>query len=471
MSRRDAGPAILEDPWRAAPQRPGPAAARTPSAQLSLNIDVDGCFAFLLFISMLFAAQLGTLGAAILLALIPLYAVLQRKRLWAVLAPRWLLLVAPALALLSVFWSEAPGPSAKLALEFAATALGAMLLTGAKHPHAVLRGLFCAFIPYLMVALALGHTTAVGNGGGEAFSGLTDGKNLLGDIAASGLLISLGVVATSIQRRRLGWALAAIAGAGVAAYALVVARSAGALMGLGFGLVALSGLLAVYRGRTALRAVLFGFLSLCLTLGVIFHRWLATAMLQLGTDLFDKDATLTGRTYLWYRAQDLIQGKPLLGRGFHAFWLQGNIDAEGLWRYAGITTRGGFTFHNTLVEVLVQLGWFGLVALALSAAAAVWLLVLRCVKAPTVALCVWTGVLFYELVRMPIEAIGLAPLYFSTMLTFMALGFALGRPSVRPVRAPARPRGAMPVRVVAVRVLEPQDRSRQLLALPPRNSP
>jgi hypothetical protein len=37
---------------------------------------------------MLFAAQLGTLGAAILMTLIPLYAVLQRRRLWAVLAPR-----------------------------------------------------------------------------------------------------------------------------------------------------------------------------------------------------------------------------------------------------------------------------------------------------------------------------------------------------------------------------------------------
>jgi exopolysaccharide production protein ExoQ len=270
------------------------------------------------------------------------------------------LLIAPGLALLSVFWSEAPGPSAKLAVEFAATVLAALILAGAKNSHAVLRGMFAAFIPYLLIALALGHTTAVGNDGSEAFSGLTDGKNLLGDIAASGLLVSLGVLVTGIQRRRPGWALAALAGAAVAAYAMVISRSAGALLGLGFGLVALGGLLAVYRARVPLRAVLFGFLSLCLMLGIVFHRWLAATMLLLGSELFDKDATLTGRTYLWYRAQDLIHDKPVLGRGFHAFWLQGNIDAEGLWRYAGITTRGGFTFHNTVVEILVQLGWVGL---------------------------------------------------------------------------------------------------------------
>ena len=49
----------------------------------------------------------------------------------------------------------------------------------------------------------------------------------------------------------------------------------------------------------------------------------------------------------------------MLGRGYYAFWRQGNLDAEGLWRYFGIDSRGGFTFHNTLVDILVTLGWIG----------------------------------------------------------------------------------------------------------------
>src|SRR5207244_2815073 len=81
--------------------------------------------------------------------------------------------------------------------------------------------------------------------------------------------------------------------------------------------------------------------------------------------------TLTGRSYLWYRAADFIRERPLLGHGFEAFWVQGNIDAEGLWQYGKITTRGGFNFHNTVIELLVHFGWIGaLLTLAVFAIAA-----------------------------------------------------------------------------------------------------
>lgn len=463
-------PGVLDDPWRTRPHPPRAAAPqRAASARAGLRVDLDAAFATVMFLTMLFASQLGTLSAAMLILMVPAYAAFRRARLWAVLAPRWLLLVPVAVAGASVFWSQAPGESAKFAVEYAITALGGLLLAGAKHPHNVLRGLFAAFVLYVTVALALGQTVAVGNEGGAAFSGLTQGKNLLGDIAASGLLVSLGVLVTSFQRRRWPWAVAAAAGAAMTAYALVASRSAGALMGVSFGVVAMLALLAVVRAGVAVRTVLFGFLGLCLTLALIFHRWLATQLIQLGSDLFDKDATLTGRTYLWYRAQDLIEQRPLLGHGFQAFWLQGNTDAEGLWRYAGITTRSGFTFHNTLIELLVQMGWVGVGLIGAAVAVVLWLLVVRCIKAPTLSLCVWMGVLFYVLVRTPVEAIGLAPLYFSTVLTFMALGFALGRPSQRAPRAARRPVMVPTVRVVSARVLDPQPGARRLLA-PPRSS-
>jgi hypothetical protein len=139
-----------------------------------------------------------------------------------VLWPRGLLLVAPLVAGLSVFWSQAPGETAKFAVEYGITVLGALLLAGARNPHNVLRALVLAFGLYLAVALSFGHTTAVGNEGGSAFSGLTNGKNLLGDIAASGVLVGLGALVTAVPRRRWLWALAALVVAGVAFYALVV---------------------------------------------------------------------------------------------------------------------------------------------------------------------------------------------------------------------------------------------------------
>src|SRR5581483_2182010 len=97
--------------------------------------------------------------------------------------------------------------------------------------------------------------------------------------------------------------------------------------------------------------------------GVAFN-FLRDTVAQSGAAIFDKDPTFTGRTYLWYRAEPVIQQKPLLGHGFAAFWRPGSIDAEGLWRWAGVKHTVGFNFHNTFIETLVQLGIVGLVVIA-----------------------------------------------------------------------------------------------------------
>jgi hypothetical protein len=76
-------------------------------------------------------------------------------------------------------------------------------------------------------------------------------------------------------------------------------------------------------------------------------------------NVLKKDATLTGRTYLWEFAARLNEERPFLGRGYYAFWREGNLDAEGLWRWGGITGRHGFNFHNAFIEMQVDLGWVG----------------------------------------------------------------------------------------------------------------
>lgn len=408
------------------PRPARPARRSHPVSATLTGLDLDGGFSLLMFLLLLFSLQLGTLGAALLSLVILAYGAAMWRRLWSVLAPRAFLLVVPGFAVLSVFWSQAPGDSAKFALEFVLTVLAGLLLSAAKNPHAVFRGMATAFFIYVCAAIAFGHQTAVGAYGDQAFSGLSDGKNLLADIAATGLLLSLGVAVHALQHSRPSWALAGFFAALVQFYAVAAAHSAGALLGLGFGLIALAGLLAVYRAGMGLRAILVGFLCVCLVVGAASYEWLSTQLIELGADLFDKDPTLTGRTYLWYRADQLIAERPLLGRGFYAFWLQGDTDAEGLWRYAGITSRGGFSFHNTGVEILVQLGWLGLVTVLLTVLIGLGLLLRRFVLRPNLALCIWMSILLYELVRTPIEAVGMAPFYFSTILTFAALAAALG---------------------------------------------
>jgi exopolysaccharide production protein ExoQ len=158
-------------------------------------------------------------------------------------------------------------------------------------------------------------------------------------------------------------------------------------------------------------------------------------MMDASTRIFDKDTTLTGRTYLWERAYDLIRETPWIGRGFRSFWLQGNPDAEGLWQYAGITSRDGFNFHNTAVEILVHIGWVGLIVYGTVIVLALGFLVARFVTRPNLFICFWLSIFIYELVRMPIESIGFTEFYFSTVLLFMAMGSAFAAPAGKPFAA------------------------------------
>jgi exopolysaccharide production protein ExoQ len=73
-----------------------------------------------------------------------------------------------------------------------------------------------------------------------------------------------------------------------------------------------------------------------------------------------KSEDITGRGLLWQRAAVLIERWPTLGVGFSAFWLQGNPDAEALWRAEYIASRGGFHFHSFCYQTLIDLGYTGL---------------------------------------------------------------------------------------------------------------
>jgi exopolysaccharide production protein ExoQ len=214
---------------------------------------------------------------------------------------------------------------------------------------------------------------------------------------------------------------------GLDLYCVIGARSAGAVLGLGMAVLAIVGLTPLVYAGKAVRAWASATIGVCLVCIGVFYSAIAQAMIDLGATVFDKDPTLTGRTYLWYRAAELIREHPLLGRGFYAFWLQGNIDAEGLWRYFGIGGRGGFTFHNTFVEILVMLGYAGLVLIGAVVALGVIFLIRRFVMRPTLTQVFWMAILLYELARTPIETIGVAPFYFSTAVVFAALGAAFQR--------------------------------------------
>jgi exopolysaccharide production protein ExoQ len=406
-----------------------------------IAVEPDAIFAFGLFLPLIYMVQFGTVGAAAIAGLTPLYLFVRRRGLTRLLAPRAFLFAFPAFALFTGVYSTAPAETLKYALELWVTAAAALLLSSARNQRAVLRAIALAFTIYVAHALRTGAHATVGVSG-SAFSGLTDSKNLMADIASTGLITSLAVVLISVVERRWLWVAICTLAAAMEIYAVVAARSAGALLGLAMGLAPLMFLSPLVAAGRVLRGFVTAAVALTLAIVGLNFETIAAALMTLGEKLFDKDSTLTGRTYLWYRAFDLIRERPMLGQGYFSFWLQGSTDAEGLWEYAGIAQRSGFNFHNTLVDLLVTVGWLGAGVLILSVLIGAAALVRRFVCRPSLPLVFWISIFLYEMSRTPIETLGIQPFAFSTTLVFGALGAAFvplrgPRPAHRPIRTAA----------------------------------
>ena len=136
----------------------------------------------------------------------------------------------------------------KYAIEFTITVVIGLMLSASRRPMSVLFGLFLAFALYIAVSLAFGQSVFVGTTGTTAFSGLNRGKNMLADIASTGLLVSAATFLVAIAERRLLLILATVAVGLMQLYVVIEARSAGAMLGFGLAVIAF-----MHPGRASLR--------------------------------------------------------------------------------------------------------------------------------------------------------------------------------------------------------------------------
>jgi O-antigen ligase len=75
-----------------------------------------------------------------------------------------------------------------------------------------------------------------------------------------------------------------------------------------------------------------------------------------------KDNTLTGRTQIWAALMQSVLKHPLLGYGYQAFWIGARGEAVNTFA----TTHWLFAYaHNGYLEILLQLGLAGLVAICI----------------------------------------------------------------------------------------------------------
>ena len=281
---------------------------------------------------------------------------------------RWIGLVRlpyllPLFAIASTLWSIEPAQSFKLGVEFLVFTALAVVSARAQSRRSWLSSFMCALLVGVVLSALFRTTVAVGTTGEIAMIGVFGSKNNLAHFVCLSMMSSVAVLADRGQPRVLR--ALAVFGLVIDPALLIKAHSLGALFAGGVALAVLGAVLftsALPRPRRGLVVSLIAIVGVCLV------GWVMLALSQ-GFDLSSilvaagKDPSLTGRTFLWSRAREFIAMKPLLGLGYQAFWVQGHVEAEALWRYAQIETRSGFHFHNLYYETAVELGYLGVAIL------------------------------------------------------------------------------------------------------------
>lgn len=409
---------------------------RASFARLPL-VDLDGVFAFFIFAGSLLIVELASYGAAVFCCALAGYFIARSDAVRNTLQRQWPFLIFPCFAMMSTLWSDAPFHTLKHSIEFTLTVVAGLLLASVKNPKSMLAGLFGAFTLYTLIALAIGSFVDVGETGTTALTGLNDSKNELSDMAASGFLVSAFMLWIGLRSGSFVQCLLAAAVGAVQLYATIAARSAGGTMGLGVAMAALAVLIGFRNASTSARSTVVVVGGTAALLGAVVLLLFSDDILSWLSLAFGKDETLTGRTYLWEHARELIAERPIAGTGFGAFWQQGNVEAEGLWRVAHIVNRGGFNFHNTVYDVLVDMGWSGLIIFGWTFVSGFWGAAASYVRKPSLLSCYWLGMSVFILVRTPFETIGIYEFYFSTVLLYAIFGSGAVEPLV--IRVPERP--------------------------------
>ncbi len=264
-------------------------------------------------------------------------------------------------ACLSVFWSQAAGTTARAGVQYLSHVVCALIAMRVADTRMLVRGGLIGTGLVLAYSLAFGVYNLDPLDGTYSFVGAFASKNQLGFYASLAVLFAFAALFLGIERGL--WKLFAVGCILVALYCLQASQSATSVLttivivGLCLSLRALERLAPRHRKMLFLSLSVLGVLAIFAAAYGGGYQMLLAA--------FGKDATLTGRTYLWQQGIEAAGRAPFVGIGYQAFWVQGFAEAERLWADFFIGTRSGFHFHNTFIATTVETGLIGCLLLTM----------------------------------------------------------------------------------------------------------
>jgi exopolysaccharide production protein ExoQ len=300
-------------------------------------------------------------------------------------------------------WSPAPGPTLRASVQLALTVGIALLTAGFLRPRAFASAMSVSLLFGAVLSLIFGRYGVDGMTGATVFLGVFASKNTMALFMSFLAIFSTAVLADRGQPMVLR--LLALFSFLLSIPLLLRAHSIGALLTTSVSFIVLVLTFVFARARPRERLLLLtGALALALPVVVVvavlaFEGVLGEAIARFVIGVLGKDTTMTGRTVLWDIALSEIHKRPLFGIGYSGFWLQGNLLAESIWRHFSIESRMGFHFHDTFLEVAVELGWVGVAALTLTLVLAVERMVRLALADQTVATASLVAALFCVVTR------------------------------------------------------------------------
>jgi exopolysaccharide production protein ExoQ len=293
----------------------------------------------------------------------------------------WPFLLVLALIIASAAWSQSSGHTIRRSLALMAlvafvVATGSLL--GIGRFFRILMGVMAVLILASLAEAALRPSIGFDTGDySNAIRGVFPQKNVTGMAL---LFTALALSFLVLERGRLRWT----DGAWLAALLvmLVLARSTTSLL-LTMVVAGLT-LLVLWAARGGLWGAVAALVAAVgLAAGLVVFAGIGMEGLF---DLIGKDSSLTGRTFIWDGTWQIIAGRPLLGHGYAAFWLENSRNVRSL---AELVAWEVPNAHSGYLEVLLQLGWVGLVLVWLMGVATL-VLALRAMLRGQVGLALWS---------------------------------------------------------------------------------
>lgn len=257
-----------------------------------------------------------------------------------------------ALCYASGWWSIDPSVTSRRSLALGFTLLFGLYL-GARFKGSdltqIVGGTFAVMAVGSILAALLYPTMGVHHDiNAGAWRGLWHEKNQMASLMTFGF-VACCASAFLLPDRRALW----IGSAALIFFLIVMSRSKTSLLACLLALGAMPVLSALRSGGVKSVLFVWGGATASLIGGAVFFLMPEAVFKALG-----KDPTLTGRTQIWESLLRLSDQRPWLGYGYKAFWGPDSIPNQIVKKETNWDVPSA---HNGWLDLLVQLGWVGVI--------------------------------------------------------------------------------------------------------------